>query len=413
VSLLTAARRLWRDLTPEPLRRAAQPILGPALNAYIRRAAQRPHEAEAFDGPIRVVGDFGGSYGISASARFAVRAFQALGVPVEAVDVSGARLDWIGAADAARAPGPWIFHINAPELLPALAYLGPKQVRGPRYGYWAWELPKAPKRWLRDARLVDEVWAPSEYTAHALAGAKAPVRVVPHPIFLEDYRDIAPLPRAPGGFLAVTLFDFNSSAARKNPEGVIAAFAQAFPDDPAALLVIKTQNGKLFPELLERLRASAPLNVEIVDEVWPYARVKSLIASADVLISLHRAEGFGLTIAEAMALSVPVIATGWSGNTDFMDEACALVVPSSPVAVDDPQGIYKGQTWAEPDIGAAARALVRLRGDPVLASHLRQAGRRRVSERLSPQAWFATLPNDLRKAAMVAAGRARKAQSSG
>lgn len=410
MSLLSSARRLWRQMTPEPVRRAMQPILGPALTAYVRSLARRPHEAQAYDGPIRVVGDFGGSYGISASARFAVRAFQALGVPVEAVDVSGAKLDWIGAADAARAPGPWIFHINAPELLAALAYLGPKHVRGPRFGYWAWELPKAPKRWLKDARLMDEIWAPSDYTAHALAGAKAPVRVVPHPIFLEDYRDVAPLPRAPG-FLAVTLFDFNSSMARKNPQGVIAAFARAFPDDPAARLVIKTQNGGLFPGLLDELRRAAPANVEVLDAVWPYVQVKALIASADVLISLHRAEGFGLTIAEAMALSVPVIATGWSGNTDFMDETCALVVPSTPVAVDDPQGIYKGQAWADPDIEAAAQALVRLRADPVLASHLRQAGRRRVAERLSPQAWFATLPNDLRKAAMVAASRSRKAQS--
>ncbi len=410
MSLLSNARRLWRQMTPEPVRLAVQPILRPALEAYVRALARRPHEGQAYDGPIRVVGDFGGSYGISASARFAVRAFQALGVPVEAVDVSGAKLDWIGAADAARAPGPWIFHINPPELLAAMAYLGPRRVLGPRFGYWAWELPKAPKTWLKGAALVDEVWAPSEYTASAFAGAKTAVRVVPHPIFLEDYRDVAPLPREPG-FLAVTLFDFNSSMARKNPQGVIAAFARAFPGDTTARLVIKTQNGGLFPELLAELRRIAPLNVEVLDAVWPYARVKALIASADVLISLHRAEGFGLTIAEAMALSVPVIATGWSGNTDFMDQTCALVVPCAPVAVDDPQRIYKGQTWANPDVEAAAQALVRLRADPVLASHLRQAGRRRVGERLSPQAWFATLPNDLRKAAMVAASRARKAQA--
>lgn len=397
-------------MTPEPVRLAFQPVLGPALSAYVRHAAMKPHDAEAFEGPIRVVGDFGGSYGISASARFAVRAFQALGVPVEAVDISGARLDWMGASEAARAPGPWIFHVNAPELLPALAYLGLRHVRGPRYAYWAWELPKAPRRWLTDARLVDEVWAPSEFTATALTDARAPVRVVPHPIFLEDYRDVAPMPREVD-FLAVTLFDFNSSMARKNPRGVIAAFGRAFGDDPTARLVIKTQNGHLFADLLAYLRASAPANVQVVDAVWPYAQVKSLIASADALVSLHRSEGFGLTIAEAMALSVPVVATGWSGNTDFMDDTCAISIPSAPIPVEDPQGIYKGQTWADPDVEAAARALRRLRADPVLASHLRQAGKRRVAERLSPQAWFATLPNDLRRAAMVAAGKARRGQS--
>ena len=412
MSLLSATRRLWRGLTPEPVRRMAQPLLGPALEAYVRRQARKPHAADDFSGPIRVVGDFGGSYGIAASAKLAVRAFEALGVPVEQVDISGAKLDWIGAADAARAPGAWIFHVNAPEILSALAFLGPKNVRGPRYGYWAWELPQAPKSWLKDAAMLDGVWAPSTYTADAFRGAAAPVRVVPHPLFIEDYRDVPPAPRAPG-FLAVSLFDFNSSAARKNPEGVIAAFAQAFPDDPTARLVIKTQRGELFPDLLAQLRASAPANVTVVDEVWPYAEVKSLIAAADVLISLHRAEGFGLTMAEAMALGTPVVATGWSGNADFMDETCALVVPSSPIAVDDPQGIYRGQNWAEPDIAAAVRALQRLRADPELAARLSAAGRKRVAERLSPQAWFTTLPDGVQRAAMAATRAARKAQSSG
>lgn len=412
MSLLSATRRLWRGLTPEPVRRLAQPILGPALKAYVRHQARARHAADDFSGPIRVVGDFGGSYGIAASAKLAVRAFEALGVPVEQVDISGARLDWIGAADAARTPGPWIFHVNAPEILAALAFLGPKNVRGPRYGYWAWELPQAPKSWLKDAALLDGVWAPSAFTAKALDGAAAPVRVVPHPLFAEDYRDVVPAPRGPG-FLAVTLFDFNSSAARKNPEAVIAAFAQAFPADPAARLVIKTQRGDLFPDLLAKLKASAPANVTVVDEVWPYAEVKSLIATADVLISLHRAEGFGLTVAEAMALGTPVIATGWSGNMDFMDATCALVVPSRPIAVDDPQGIYRGQSWADPDVEAAAACLRRLRNDPALAAQLSEAGRKRVAERLSPQAWFTTLPDGVQRAAMAATRASRRAQASG
>lgn len=408
MSLLSSARGAWRAMTPEPVRRLAQPILGPALEAYVRSQAKKPHAADDLSGPIRVVGDFGGSYGIAASAKLAVRAFEALGAPVEQVDISGAKLDWIGSAEAARTPGAWIFHVNAPEILAALAFLGPKNVRGPRYGYWAWELPKAPKSWLKDAALLDEVWAPSAYTAQALSGAAAPVRVVPHPLFIEDYRSVAPTPREPG-FLAVTLFDFNSSAARKNPDGMIAAFAQAFPDDPTARLVIKTQNAQLFPEVFQRLRAAAPANVEILDAVWPYAQVKSLIASADVLLSLHRAEGFGLTMAEAMALGTPVIGTGWSGNLDFMDETCAMLVPSQPTQVEDPQGIYSGQSWADPDIAAAAKALRRLREEPDLAARLAEAGRRRVAERLSPQAWFTSLPDGVQRAALAAARTTRRA----
>ncbi|MET3527122.1 glycosyltransferase [Phenylobacterium koreense] len=408
MSLLSASRRAWRAMTPEPVRRLAQPVLGPALEAYVRRQARAPHAGDQFSGPIRVVGDFGGSYGIAASARLAVRAFEALGAPVEQVDIAGAKLDWIGAAEAARTPGPWIFHVNAPELLAALAFLGPRNVLGPRYGYWAWELPKAPKSWLKDVAMLDEVWAPSDYTAGSFLGAAAPVRTVPHPLFMEDYRDVRPAERE-AGFLAVTLFDFKSSAARKNPDGMIAAFAKAFPGDPSARLVIKTQNAQAFPAVFERLRAAAPDNVEILDASWPYEQVKSLIASADVLLSLHRAEGFGLTMAEAMALGTPVIGTGWSGNIDFMDETCALLVPSAPIPVEDQQGIYKGQNWAEPDIDAAAAALRRLRADPDLAARLSTAGQRRVLERLSPQAWFTTLPDGVQRAALSVARSARRA----
>ena len=125
MSLLSSARGAWRALTPEPVRRLAQPILGPALEAYVRHQARAPHDAQTTSGPIRVVGDFGGSYGIAASAKLAVRAFEALGAPVEEVDIAGAKLDWIGASEAARTPGPWIFHVNAPELLAALAFIGP------------------------------------------------------------------------------------------------------------------------------------------------------------------------------------------------------------------------------------------------------------------------------------------------
>lgn len=402
MSVLGAARRLWRRALPLPLRKAAAPTLNAALEAYVRAAARAPHGAETSQGPIKVVGYFSGSHGIAASARLAARGFEALGAPVERVDVTDAKLDWNGRLTAPVSAGAWVFHLNPPELLAALACLGPKQLLGPRFGYWAWELPRAPARWLKDAALVDEVWAPSRYTAEALAGAAAPVRVVPHPLFLEDYARIAPAPRR-AAFQGVSVFDFKSSAARKNPHGAIAAWQAAFGGDLACELTLKTQNGQAFPDVLAALRAQAPANVRIVDETWPYADVQSLIAGADVLVSLHRAEGFGLTPAEAMALGTPVLATGFSGVLDFMDEETALLVSSRPTPVEDPQGIYAGQAWAEPDLAAAAAALRRLRADPALGRRLAAAGRERVARQLSPPAWFTTLPAQVRTAAMAAA----------
>jgi glycosyltransferase involved in cell wall biosynthesis len=405
MSVLGAARRLWRSVMPERLRKLAGPVLNTALEAYVRAAARRPHGADTADGPIKVVGYFQGSHGIAASARLAARAFEALGVPVERVDVTDAKLDWSGRLAEPVSASAWIFHLNPPELLAALACLGPRQLVGPRYGYWAWELPRAPARWLKDAALVDEVWAPSRYTADALAGAAAPVRVVPHPLFLEDYAHVVPDHRR-AAFQGVSIFDFNSSLARKNPEGAMAAWTRAFGDDLDCELTLKTQNGPLFPEALARLRDAAPANVRIVDEAWPYPDVLSLIAGADVLVSLHRAEGFGLTPAEAMALGTPVLATAWSGVLDFMDADCALIVPAAQIPVVDPQGIYRGrQTWAEPDLAAAAEALVRLRGDPGLGRRLSEAARARVARQLSPQAWFTTLPDPVKAAAMAAIRR--------
>ena len=402
MTALGVARNLWRAALPEPVRKLAAPALNAALESYVRSAARKPHGADGAEGPIKVVGYFAGSHGIAASARLAARAFEALGVPVERIDVTEARLGWEGRLTQPVAASAWIFHLNPPELLAALACLGPRQLVGPRYGYWAWELPRAPLRWRRDAALVDEVWAPSAYTAQALQGAAAPVRVVPHPLFIEDYAKVTPAPRR-AKFQGVSVFDFNSSLARKNPQGAIAAWVRAFGADPDCELTLKTQNGVAFPDALAVLRAAAPPNVRVIDEVWPYADVQSLIAGADVLVSLHRAEGFGLTPAEAMALGTPVLATAFSGVLDFMDETCALMVPSRPTPVDDPQGVYRGQSWAEPDIEAAAEALVRLRDDAGLSATLAAAGRARAAERLSPQAWFATLPDAVKAAAMAAA----------
>lgn len=388
---LRGLQGIWRRALPRPVRRAVAPAVAQALRAYVRAAGRPPPREGA--GVIKVVGFFDSAHGIGASARLACRALQALGAPVQAVNVRQG-LDWRARLSAPEPAAAWIFHLNPPELAGAIAAMGPRRIVGPRYGYWAWELPRAPRPWISDAALVDEVWCPSRYAAEAFAGAGSPVRVVPHALFLEDYEGVEPAPRR-AAFQAVTLFDFNSSAARKNPEGAIEAFRRAFGDDPACELVVKTHNGAAHPGALAALRAQAGPNVRLVDEVWPYAEVKRLIAGADVLVSLHRAEGFGLTMAEAMALGVPALATAATGPLDFLDETCGVMVPWRPIPVRDPQGVYRGQTWAEADLDAAAAGLRRLREDPELRRALGAAGRARVAERLSPQAWLRTLPEGL------------------
>lgn len=402
MSGLGGLQTLWRRALPKSVRSFAGPTLAAATRTYARLNARRRTTGATRGQGLKVVGLFSATSGIAASAKLCVRAFEALEIPVEKVDVAASGgLDFTRGLAGPTPAAAWIFHLNPAELLAALAILGPRKVLGPRYGFWAWELPKAPGAWLKDAGVVDEVWAPSRYTATSLEGAAAPVRVVPHPLFIEDYAGIEPAPRrAP--FQAVSLFDFNSSLARKNPEGAMEAFRRAFDGDPACEFTLKTHNGHRFPDLLAALRAKAPANVRIVDEVWDYADVQALIAGADVLISLHRAEGFGLTPAEAMAIGTPVLATAFSGVLDFLDETCAVMVPYRLTPVADAQGIYQGQSWADPDIDAAAEGLKRLRGDAWLRTTLAEAGRKRVAERLSPAAWFATLPSEVQAAALAA-----------
>ncbi|MCC7266015.1 MAG: glycosyltransferase family 4 protein [Caulobacteraceae bacterium] len=397
---LGVARDVWKRLAPLEVRERAAPLIEPAARAYQRMAARRHWSDVPGDGPIRVVGFMDGSHGIAAGAKLTARALQAVGAEVETIGVSFTDVSWREPIHDRPAAPAWIFQLNPPELVGALSALA-VHPQGPRFGYWAWELPQAPRRWLKDAIVVSEIWAPSRHTAQAFAGADRPVRVAPHPLFMEDYEGVTPRPRT-AGFMAVALCDLNSSEARKNPSGAIEAFRLAFGGDPGAKLVVKTQNGATHPQQLAQLKAAAGLNVEVIDATWPYAEVLGLIAAADVLISLHRAEGFGLPLAEAMALGTPVIATGWSANLDFMDETTGVLIHSQLVPVRDPQGVYVGQTWADPDLDAAAEALRRLRSRPQWRAELAAAARVRVARQLSPQAWFDGLPEAVKRTVSVA-----------
>jgi glycosyltransferase involved in cell wall biosynthesis len=169
------------------------------------------------------------------------------------------------------------------------------------------------------------------------------------------------------------VLDAASSLSRKNPEGTIAAFRMAFGADPGTRLIVKTQRLATLPEAAARLSAlAAAPNIELRDATLNDAGMEALYAEADVLLSLHRAEGFGLTIAEAMRRGVPAVATDWSGSADFLTPDVGVPVPARLVRAEDPQRTYHhpGMRWAEPDLEAAAAALRRLRADPALRQRL-------------------------------------------
>ena len=279
-----------------------------------------------------------------------------------------------------------LVHLNAETALEDWAWMRKLGVHAARtVGWWAWELETLPARWMSSYSYYDEVWGISAFTTAAVARpGLRPARTVPQPVHLPD--GFAPAPRASLGLaegetVFLFMFDPHSFVERKNPQGVVRAFAEAFPrgNEPVRL-VIKTHHGADFPEVMEMLRAlSDDPRVEVRDEYASREDALGLVAAADAFVSLHRSEGFGRGPAEAMLLGKPVILTDYSGTQDFADADVALLVPCRlvPVAPDEYIGV-EGQRWAEPDVAAAAAHMRWVVRNPAAARGLGLRARARI-----------------------------------
>lgn len=244
-----------------------------------------------------------------------------------------------------------------------LKKFGEKILEG-RYtvAYWAWELSRLPAGWAKSLDKVQEVWVPSTFVARTVRDARpdTPVFVIPHTIWTNDYpygRDHFDIPRK--DFIFLFMFDFYSSFERKNPLAIVRAFKHAFDAKESVRLVIKCSNTGVDQKNFRRLKEEvAGYNITLIDRYLEKREVSSLINVADCYISLHRSEGFGLTLAEAMFFGKPVIATDYSGNTDFLNEKNGFPVPYTLVPLKMDFGTYrKGNVWAEPDEKEAARLM--------------------------------------------------------
>ena len=258
-------------------------------------------------------------------------------------------------------------------------------------GMWPWELPEWPSFWRHAYDHVDEIWAASRFTYDAYSrSAPVPVRHLPMAVVADasDGATRADFGLPADAFLFAFAFDGLSSIGRKNPAACIAAFRAAFPDrDRAVGLVIKGLRTDDAAWALLRAQAAGDDRIFFVTESLPRGRLLDLYRSVDALISLHRSEGFGRNIAEAMLLEKPVIVTGHSGNMDFTDHATAALVPARLVPLKD--GDYPfgdGQTWAEPDVVTAARHMRRMVDDYEWQTNIARAGRRRIVELYAPDA---------------------------
>ena len=394
------ARKVWQTL-PAPLRRRL-------WSSYARRKAWALYCARTLptpaigpvEGPLVIAGLFSTANGLGAAARATYQSLVSVGLDPIAVDLSHhfAPVDMtpdmkLEAFPAAR-QGTLIVQLNAPEVTYALHYLGLNKDRSWRQiGYWAWELPVFPTGWETALPFMSDIWAVSDFTAKALSNhpQTGPIHCVPHAI--ETPSGITPNKNqfgiAPEAFTFLLMADSKSSLARKNPGDAITAFKQAFGDDPLVQLVVKTRNLASDPLAQKHLQnqIGPASNISILDESLSHTDQWSLMASVDAFVSLHRSEGFGLPIAEAMILGKPVIATDWSGNTDFFNASCGLPVAATLIPCDDPYHVYTqiNAEWAQPDIAQAAEYMKRLVVDPNLGAALGSAARKQITQNYTPQ----------------------------
>ncbi|MCC7165189.1 MAG: glycosyltransferase family 4 protein [Anaerolineae bacterium] len=257
--------------------------------------------------------------------------------------------------------------------------------------HWAWEVQDFPAQWAASFDWFDEIWVASRFVQKGLARVSpVPVRAVPYSVALQapdkPNPSLVGLPR--DKFIFLFIFDMSSHAARKNPRGLIRAFQKAFRKDDDALLVIKCAHSADHPRALaEMQRAALESNILITDGVVGRAQVGMLMDAADCYVSLHRAEGFGLTMAEAMLRGKPVIATGYSGNLDFMNEANSYLVRYRLTSIGQPHGPYqKDFVWAEPDLDHAAELMRHVYEDRDTARAVGARAREDVARQLNPHA---------------------------
>jgi len=286
-----------------------------------------------------------------------------------------------------------VFHITADQMILASDFLGSDFFLG-KYNilYPFWELAIFPDECLPALNFIQEVWAPSRFIQEAIA-KKVAVPTVWMPVAV-DVPDAAPSDRNAFGiaedtFVFLFHFDFASYPARKNPWAVIDAFHRAFPDSREKVqLVIKFMALDWHKADVRKLydRVKLDPRIILVNEVLSMGKLLSLMNSANAFVSLHRSEGFGLGMAESMALGKPVIGTNYSGNTDFMNDRNSCLVNYSLVPVKNGDYPYsRGQVWAEPDIDHAVWHMKRLVSEPKFARRMGDSAKSYMAEHYSPK----------------------------
>lgn len=316
-------------------------------------------------GGLDVLGFFTAEHGVGEAGRAVVAGLNGAGISHHTIDYrdTESRTNHLFATDDVSEHRVLFLALNADHLPAARRIMG-EDFFADRYviSQWFWEL-ETPPPWFHEAfPLVNELWAPTRFIEQMLrrcAPADVKVRLMP-PAFIVPETDDR-LERGDldldARFAFLFSFDFMSIAKRKNAVGLVQAFRKAFGENEGPRLIIKSINGDKRVKDREDLEtaASGRDDVTLVDRYMTRVETSTLTSLADCYVSLHRSEGLGLTITEAISLGVPTIATAYSGNLDFMDEWNTWRVPCTMTRVGSGAGGYdRDAQWAEPDLDAAA-----------------------------------------------------------
>jgi glycosyltransferase involved in cell wall biosynthesis len=318
---------------------------------------------------VNVAGYLAAESGVGAAARGYIHALQEAGSKVALnnfeMGATSRKLDSSFGEFASNNPFAInLVCVNADQLPAFISKFGERYFEGKyNIGVWWWELADFPQEYWESFRWFDELWVGSSFIQQSLARySPIPIVCIPPSVELPLTEMIGRerLGLAGDEYIFLFMFDLLSGFERKNPLALVQAFRKAFTPDQPVRLVLKCINGEKTGENLATLgQAVGDARVTFIHDYYSSEETISLVAACDCYVSLHRSEGLGLPLVEAMLLHKPVIATGWSGNIDFMGTSNSYLVPYRLAANDRDAGPYRaGEFWAEPDIDFAAKAMV-------------------------------------------------------
>jgi glycosyltransferase involved in cell wall biosynthesis len=347
---------------------------------------------------VNVIGYLRGEVGVGSAARGYVAALESAKIPTALYDMSDdiardipGRVALPGVELRRRPYRVNLITISVHALATGISRLGEDLLRDHyNIGTWWWELGQFPEEWHPLFRNFDEIWAGSTFIAQTLSNVSPiPVTTLSPPLppgqTGDRERGRARI-NAANDMVFLFVFDFGSSVERKNALAVIAAFNRAFAPQEPARLVIKSANSHVNPAYFRLMQERATgARISLYDGYWSSSDLADLMAAADAYVSLHRAEGLGLTMLEAMRLGKPVVATGWSGNMDFMSPETSYPVRFDLVRLHEDSPPYKaGWLWAEPSLDHAAELMRQIFEHPSAARQVAARGQEFVAQHFSP-----------------------------